>query len=270
MTALVIDWLRGKGFKPVEVEVPVCSYVEPRFPDSEGVDHLTRTRTWRADVAGAIIPTDTEMRLLNVPGLSESVADRGYLTAVVEVKVSRSDFRKDFGYKWPPAECQFTNPANLLIVAYPSGLIHQEELPAGWFGLERIGKSDRFKFHRVGELQETDTAQREAFLLQLGMKCDHRTSRVFAKTINEGLRKWRAKDNPLTLLKCLRLLRAAMSLDTVEEVAEYVNYRIGYSAGSSSVPRMLHKFACELRERGTVVTEEQLIRLPAWRRGGIG
>ena len=90
VTSAAVRWLDEKGFKPIETEVPV----------SPG---------WVADIAGSILPTNTELISLKLikrgprwsqPGYPEKWKEweasaawlRRLLTVIVEVKTSKSDF----------------------------------------------------------------------------------------------------------------------------------------------------------------------------------
>lgn len=137
VTEAARQWLLNHGFKPVEAEVPV-------------------TDSWIADLAGVIDPTQTELielRMIPRPprykyGLG-SVND-GYhqkleawraalqpllfrtMTALIEVKTSRSDFRGD--RKW-----KLTPPTDLSWLAVAPGILSPDEWPAGWGILEQRG-----------------------------------------------------------------------------------------------------------------------------------
>lgn len=126
-------WLEERGFKPVETEVSVCA-------------------GWCADLAGVIVPTMTELielkflrrqpRWKYVRGKipiyesPERIAwETAYkrmdrtMTALVEVKTSRGDFRGDRKWKLIP-------PTDLAYVAVPAGMVKREECPASWGVLE--------------------------------------------------------------------------------------------------------------------------------------
>jgi hypothetical protein len=126
VTKGAVDWLTGSGFKPVQTEVKLA-------------------QGWVADVAGAIIPTRTELIDLKLirrapkwrgDNVTEQVAWSAHskamelpYTCLVEVKTSRADFARD--QKW-----DLTQPANLAYLAVPKGLISEDEWPAGWGILE--------------------------------------------------------------------------------------------------------------------------------------
>lgn len=130
ITKNVALWLDGKGFKPVETEVPV----------SDG---------WIADVAGVCCPTQTEMIDLKILPRAPrrlsamfAASDTAYndacrawydrqktipqpLTALVEVKTSRGDYMGD--RKWTSEW-----PTNLCYVAMPEGMVDPIHWPHGW------------------------------------------------------------------------------------------------------------------------------------------
>ena len=123
LTALAMIYLENRGFRPVETEVPIAGF---------GI----------VDLGGFVTPTPTEvMKLrLNIQrkfGLAGERYDEvmfhygPILTAVVEIKVTRADFKKDierkFNSNWP---------AHLCYLAYPKDLLAESELPSGWLGLE--------------------------------------------------------------------------------------------------------------------------------------
>ena len=122
VTALAAAYLTARGFHPVETEVPV-------------------KKGWVADLASFCYPLEHETKKLKLIGGKSIVPEiESYekfifryghlLTAIVEVKTSRSDFTSDWKFKTK------IYPANLCYIAYPKGLINKEELPAGWLGLE--------------------------------------------------------------------------------------------------------------------------------------
>lgn len=104
LTAAAAFWLDEAGFKPVETEVPVCP-------------------GWVADLSGVIRPTKTEATRLKLipprgpysrPNAWREWCDAfaaipSLLTAVVEVKTSRSDFIGD--HKWGKPEARGRTPA---------------------------------------------------------------------------------------------------------------------------------------------------------------
>ncbi len=139
ITRNVVLWLDGKGFKPVEAEVPVAP-------------------GWVADAAGVGTPTQTEMielkllprpprspRWFGVPEAEREAQQKVFgdamqvwnaakdavppiLTVAVEVKVSLSDYSRDRKRKWAPQ----TWPTNLCYIAMPEHLVPEAKWPAGW------------------------------------------------------------------------------------------------------------------------------------------
>src|SRR4030043_963800 len=91
VTALAAAYLTTRGFHPVETEV----FVE---------------RGWIADLAGYCYPVESELKKLHLIGGRSIIPEIDYaekyffsygslLTAIVEVKTSRSDFTSDWKFK---------------------------------------------------------------------------------------------------------------------------------------------------------------------------
>lgn len=122
-TAIASAYLDSRGFKPIETEVVVY-------------------RGWIADLASFVYPTMTETKKLKLTGYKNILSDvkieyndfmyrySSPLTAIVEVKVTKQDFKKDLERKFSG----YIYPAHLCYIAYPKGII--EGPPAGWIGLE--------------------------------------------------------------------------------------------------------------------------------------
>lgn len=128
VTAAASQWMRERGFKPVETEVPIAV-------------------AWVADLAGVIVPCMTEAQDLKLiarkPKYSapqerhnawqaEWSAVPATLTGIVEVKTSRGDFYGDSKWTRPPE-------SDLSWVAVPPGMIRPDEYPDGWGVLELRG-----------------------------------------------------------------------------------------------------------------------------------
>lgn len=167
--------LYGYGFKPVETEVPVAD-------------------RWIADLAGIIIPTTTELINLKLIKRRPSyqygkIKDEKYsedyrvksqlwemerisipdkMSVIVEVKVSRSDFKNDT--KW-----NRESPADLRYLAFPTGLIRKDEYPEGW-GIMQCSK-DGSSLVRVihSPLLSTTNEQLLEIAFAIAIRRDHRT-----------------------------------------------------------------------------------------------
>lgn len=126
ITALAAAFLDAHGFKPIETEVSVAP-------------------GWIADLASFAYPTMTEAKKLKLikdrkllhPDQIQDMTRLIYtcgplLTAIVEVKVTKADLKKDWERKF---KCRML-PAHLCYLAYPKGLIDKKELPMGWHGIE--------------------------------------------------------------------------------------------------------------------------------------
>jgi hypothetical protein len=175
-------WMDGKGFKPVETEVGVA-------------------RGWVADVAGVIIPTQTEcinLKLIQRPPRSDWARrdDAAYygsfreryiewrtsytkipsiLTAHIEVKTSVADFRQDSKWSRPDS------PTNLKYVAMPRGMIAQEKWPGGWgvilYGCSQPelngNASEHLQCARPSPLYSVSVEQSRDVILQIGIRRDN-------------------------------------------------------------------------------------------------
>jgi hypothetical protein len=174
VTEAVVRYLDGLGFKPVETEVPIC----------EG---------WVADAAGVSEPTYTEavnMKLIEpypkrdygrwqdaeyMAGYNAACAivKAAYdalpcpLTALVEVKTSRADFRGD--KKWEAAA-----PTNLCFVATPRGMLGRSEYPKGWHVLE-VDAAGRVRTAHRGELFAVPVERQLRTVLNIAIRRDHFT-----------------------------------------------------------------------------------------------
>lgn len=163
VTELAAQWLAEKGFKPVETEVPVGD-------------------RWIADIAGAAVLTPTEaISLKMVPGrpkwsrnFTAEMEEWGRLfrslptvmTAVIEVKTSRSDFTRDDKFAREPA-------SNLLYLACPSGLVKVDELPShvGLIYCDGAARCVRHASLRVvSQLKSTEV------VYSIGVRRDHFTA----------------------------------------------------------------------------------------------
>jgi len=167
-TALAAAYLDGIGCKPVETEVPVCA-------------------GWVADVASYWYPTQSEAKKLRLAKLAKELAPNGVLernaiphvyghgpfSVLVEVKTSRADFTQD-KRKWLGQP-----PANLCMVAFPTGIIEVEEIPKGWYGIEVSKEATQVrKFHWINcRLHAQHPGVLVDFIAAVGIRRDHRTTR---------------------------------------------------------------------------------------------
>jgi ribosomal protein L13E len=181
VTALAAAYLDGIGCKPVETEVEIRS-------------------GWIADVASYWYPTMTECKKLGLPkkvremlGIADDHRDlvfnvygHGPFTVLAEVKVSRADFQKDDRkWNWPPA--------HLCFVAFPSGVLKAEELPAGWMGLECSANGEKIiKVHRTrGFMHAQHPGLTLDFVAAVGIRRDHRSRH---RAIRDWWRHYRSEE----------------------------------------------------------------------------
>ena len=180
LTEAAFQWLDNHGFKPVETEVPMP------WPGVGSVG-------WVADLAGVIVPTQTELIEMKMiprpPRFSYNGKNDGYeeryarwsdlyrswrrtMTCLVEVKIARGDYLAD--RKW-----RLTPPTDLAFVAVPSGMVKQEEWPEGWGVLELRGAQivkTRNPIPRVATTEEHLDV-----IYQIALRRDHRTRHAQAR-----------------------------------------------------------------------------------------
>lgn len=173
ITGYALMWLRENGFKPLAAEVPVA---EGWVADVAGMSVLTRTEAIRLKLFKAFrrgypydAPQEEIDAYLDAGKASEAAfaAIPAPLSTLLEVKVSRADFRKDLARKF----CCPQLPAHLCYVAIPSGLLSADEYPKGWGVL--VLKGGKFIQMQVPTIQ-TPTSERALVLAwQLGCKIDN-------------------------------------------------------------------------------------------------
>ncbi len=163
VTAAAALWLQEHGFKPIETEVH-CA---------EG---------WVADLAAVIVPTTTELIDLKLvprhPPYRDQEAYTAWdvragalkrrMTALVEVKTTRADFRSDQTHKWTSIP-----PTALAFLAVPGDLIRPEEWPTGWGILEFV--EGKIKYRRAPEVRESPANADADIILEIAIRRDHFT-----------------------------------------------------------------------------------------------
>ncbi|HEV7674426.1 MAG TPA: hypothetical protein VGQ12_07845 [Candidatus Angelobacter sp.] len=163
VTAAAVRYLDERGCKPIETEVTIGD-------------------AWVADVAGVVVPTQTELIALKLlkrrPNYRHTEYQAWYrlaagmqklMTVLVEVKTSRSDFRGDKKWARPI-------PTNLAYLAFPRGLsIGIDEVPRGWGMLEYSEDSDCVKCYRVPIIVETTTEAQLSVIHNIAVRRDHLT-----------------------------------------------------------------------------------------------
>ena len=190
VTRYAVIWLDAKGFKPVETEVSLGCW---------------KSRTWIADVAGIITPTQTELinlKLLKHPPkwnykkqsdteyrkehdkkhadwFAEYLRVAGTLTAHIEVKTSPADFRRDTKFALNGS------PTNLKYIAMPRGMIDESKWPKGWgimlYGVckqldlltNRAGMTPYLQCVRPSPLYEVPIKEQLGTILAIAVRRDH-------------------------------------------------------------------------------------------------
>ena len=177
VTAAASAWLDKIGAKPVEAEVTI-------------------TTGWIADLAGIWSPTRTEaadqhMIPRALPWKSERGArakrsrERNKLyhalphtiSIVHEVKVTRSDFRRD--HKWSAA-----SPADMRVLSIVTGVAADGEWPAGWWVLLHDATTGAvIKVAHRAPMTPVTCEQRFNILMQISLRRHNRTQYAYLRDI---------------------------------------------------------------------------------------
>jgi hypothetical protein len=179
-------WLDARGFKPIETEVQVAD-------------------GWVADLASFCYPTRTEAQKLKLlrsrPRVPNRRADEitreisrfrqwenEYLgipapvTAVVEVKTTASDFKKDEDGKFKrPA------PSHLLYIAYPGELVVPKTVDLRW-GLLSCNKAGVVKAVRHPQLQSPEAQMVVDLIANVAIRRHHFTAYARLREFNQQQR----------------------------------------------------------------------------------
>jgi len=186
-TATASYYLALRGYKPIETEVGVFN-------------------GWIADLASYVYPTNTELRKMKILNREERSGQKilstedalkyfesrygvGPFTAIVEVKISKADFKKDLDFKFAGR----VFPAHFCYLAYPSKL--DVELPKGWIGLllnddcDRVVKVKQDYFNIIHPQPPGDIVD---LIAAVGIRRHHRT--VYAEQ-RAWIKAHRAEEN---------------------------------------------------------------------------
>jgi len=172
VTQTAMEWLLNNGFSLVVPEVPYgdSSYIadlmgwcEPNATErlklhlcSEAFNRTLQKRHQEEHniVYDRMIKENPKLRGANgyykamrevtITGETLSNLMGDVVIANVEVKTSRSDFTKDRHAKFASRYCTMD------AIAYPNGMIKQEEIPAGWLGIETSKDGKRVYRIRAG------------------------------------------------------------------------------------------------------------------------
>jgi hypothetical protein len=150
---------------------------------------------WVADIAAILDPTITEllrMKLINhQPKHTDEVGYRQWreaakhvqrlMTVLVEVKTSRSDFRRDIKWSIPI-------PADIAYLAIPKELeVRFEEIPEPWGVLKYSGFTDGARLARPPTPQKTTVEQQLEIAVQIAIRRDHHTRYARLREFRRGL-----------------------------------------------------------------------------------
>jgi len=243
ITATAAAYLDGAGFKPVETEVPVAP-------------------GWTADLASYIYPSPTQAHRLRLVAKRRvrhnyfPVDDKAYrelqyrtgplLTALVEVKITAGDLKKDADRKFAAAH----PPAHLCYLAYPKGLIAPEAVPCGWIGLETTADGRRIirRHQPIGTavLHPQHPGDIADFCAQVGIRRDHRTR---YRAMSAFMRAHRAKDRDHR--------RADNASRFLTGLLDWLVGR-GFYASAETIPDLLRLagWTCHLTQRAEAAAQE--------------
>lgn len=186
-TATASYYLALRGYKPIETEVGVFN-------------------GWIADLASYVYPTNTELKKIKILNREERSGQKilstddalryferrygvGPFTAIVEVKISKTDFKKDLDFKFAGR----VFPAHFCYLAYPSKL--DVELPKGWIGLllnddcDRVVKVKHAHYDVIHPQPQGDIID---LIAAIGIRRHHRT--VYAEQ-RAWIKAFRAKED---------------------------------------------------------------------------
>lgn len=215
VTSAAINYLDERGCKPVETEVPV-------------------DRGWVADVASVVDPTVTELIALGLierspggwgdPRRAEWAQDaqqaQRLLTALVEVKISRSDFCGD--RKW-----MLPIPVNLAYIAIPNDLkLAPAEIPAGWGLLVLHG--DCVRLQQKPQVQNVSTERQLSVVLQVAIRRDHNTRYQRLRELQRREVDRRSSERSITrVMQAFRVIESIVNgkHESVERALEYHGVR---------------------------------------------
>lgn len=181
ITAVCAAYLDKRGFKPIETEVSVY-------------------RGWVVDLASFVYPTWTERRLIGLNS-QELISP---VTAIVEVKITRDDFRKDIRRKFNAENL----PAHICYLAYPKQMLSDEEIPQRWIGLE--AKADGSKILRRKQKRIVPIPQDDGQIIDLiAAVAIRRAHRTRYRELKDAMRMYNAeKRERETRYKATSLLEA--------------------------------------------------------------
>jgi len=126
------------------------------------------------------------------------------MTVLVEVKISRSDFRSD--KKWALAI-----PVNIAYLAVPTDLpLCADEVPASWGILEYRAGTEDMRQRRVPIIQDVGADQQRDVIFQIAVRRDHHTRYERMREFRRGIVAVQNKDISRTRMQ--DATRAVMSI----------------------------------------------------------
>lgn len=177
VTAAASEWLDKIGAKPIEAEVSITS---GWIADLAGIWSPTRTEAADQHLIPRALPWKSERgarakRSRERNKLYHAIPDT--ISIVHEVKVTRSDFRRD--HKWAQH-----SPADMRVLSIVPGIAKEEEWPEGWWILLHDATTGAvIKVARRAPLTPVTCAQRFRVLMQVSLRRHNRTQYAYIKEI---------------------------------------------------------------------------------------
>jgi hypothetical protein len=213
ITSGASTYLSERGFKPIETEVKLSDHwvsdiagvVEPTLTELQKMKIIPRKPQsvyfrsfapesffkkygndyWKND----LYKQTPEYKKYEVKNAEQKIKLKDWhditkttpslLTALVEVKVSRSDFTRDS--KWTR-----TSPANLRYLAVPCGMLKRSEYPVGWWVVECDASGQVRRLAQEGTLETVKTEQQMWVIHNIAVRRHHRTEHKWLRDITKG------------------------------------------------------------------------------------
>jgi hypothetical protein len=239
VTEAIVRYLDGLGFKPVETEVPICegwiadiaAVIQPTYTEAVQMKlikarprcdyyRLSHDAIYRERYESAYAETDASFAALPDP-----------LTALVEVKTSRGDFRGDKKWSAEP-------PANLCYLAVPRGMLRPDEYPKGWHVVE-VSNNGTPRMAARGNLFTVPPKQQMRTVLAIAIRRDHFTRHARLREDRKADRIRQNREQSLTRVRSAVRAVAQIARGEGESVEQVLFWH-----GIRASPRLIE----ELRE----------------------
>lgn len=236
VTLAAVNYLADRGFKPIETEVPAAGF---GIVDVAGACEMTRSEAVKLKLFER--RPEIKLEVFEIKALGESERQALYddyekrvddwnarfhlfpspVTAIIEIKTSRSDFQRDVKkFKKP-------SPADLRYLAAPTGLLRMHERPAGWCMME-VDTADRVHIKAPAQLHPMTNDARLSLIYQIAMRHYNRHSYAMMRdlqkerriTINQSENRTRWN----TVMRCLLMIAKGDGEFYGKSVADVLRY----------------------------------------------